>query len=76
MHPELRPELLNIIKTFSLIPKARAESIFQIASSSCNSCIFHNENCMINLIFIIFKSVEIDKFIDFNKLRPAMRMVF
>jgi hypothetical protein len=76
LHPELRLEVMDMIESGKIITKSSAGNIARIASLSCKSCIFHNENCMINITFIIFKSIEIGKFIGFSKLRPGMRMVF
>jgi predicted nucleic acid-binding Zn ribbon protein len=73
---EITREITFVINYLRAISKESSVALANAAKESCKSCIFHVDHCMINVFFIIFKSLELKKFIDFKDLRPSMRMMF
>jgi len=72
----LKPDIQNIIETLKIVPIPLAAKIAQFSKDICRSCMFHNDLCFINIYFIVFKSIEKEKFIGFNDVRPNMRLSF
>jgi len=69
-------EITFVINYLKVISKETSLVMATAAKESCKSCIFHVDHCMINVFFVVFKSIELKKFIDFKDLRPSMRMIF
>ena len=73
---EITTEITFVINYLRSISNESAIALANAAKGSCKSCIFHVDHCMINVFFVIFKSLELKKYIDFKDLRPSMRMMF
>ena len=56
--------------------KEVASKIAPLCKTNCRNCMFHTDNCFINVNFIVFKSVELDKKVEMSSVRPSMRMNF
>jgi hypothetical protein len=74
-HPEIKEFLNAIIESMKTVPSEIAGEITKAAKASCNNCFFHNEYCINNILFVIFKSVEMKKFIGFKDVRPPLRLL-
>jgi hypothetical protein len=74
--PELRPEVENVISAFKPFSKLMAKDIALGAKAVCKGCVFHNDSCLVNFLYIIFKSVELNKNLEFKNLRPNIREDF
>ncbi|MGE5606188.1 MAG: hypothetical protein ACM3YE_10930 [Bacteroidota bacterium] len=72
--PELGKELDRLIDSLSAISPEDAKQITDSVKKSCKECMFHIDDCIINIIYILFKSVEIGEHLEFQKIRPGLRM--
>ena len=74
--PTVRPEIEKIVESLKPISLDIAKSMSEKAKSICKGCIFHDDNCLINILFITFKSIEIQRRVEFKDLRPNVRIAF
>jgi hypothetical protein len=74
--PLVRPEVEKIVDSFRPVSKDIVKSVSEKARNICKGCIFHDDNCLVNIIFITFKSVEMNKMVEFKDLRPNIRIAF
>ncbi|OHD57334.1 MAG: hypothetical protein A2Y33_07570 [Spirochaetes bacterium GWF1_51_8] len=72
------PELLNSYREIvielrnSLSPEDVGE-VAEIIKTECRMCMFHSDDCFMNVFYIVFKSIEKDAFVEPNRLRPTLR---
>lgn len=74
--PTEKESMYKIVAGLKEIPKETAAAIALQAKTICKTCLFHNESCLINLIFIAFKSIELNKEVEFKNMRPNVRIVY
>lgn len=72
--PELGKDLDKLIDSLSAISPEDAKQITDSVKKCCKECMFHIDDCIINIIFILFKSVEIGEHLGFQKIRPGLRV--
>ena len=75
-YPAIRKRVPEFTKSLELISKDLAKEVAEEIKVKCKGCVFHVEDCFMNLIFIIFKSAELKKQVEFKDLRPNYRGVF
>lgn len=73
-YPEIMKDLRSLIDSLSNVPRDNARTISKIARECCRECMFHADDCFINIVFLVFKSVELGTYLEPNKLRPTLRM--
>lgn len=74
--PMFRPEVGKIVEAFKPVSKDTVKSVSEKARTICKGCIFHDDNCLVNIFFVTFKSVELNKQVEFKDLRPNIRIAF
>lgn len=74
--PLMRSEINKVIEALKPVSPEIVSSISLKAKTICKCCVFHNDNCLINMIFIAFKSAEIKRNVEFKDMRPNIRIVF
>lgn len=74
--PAFRPEIGRIVESFQPVSLDVVRGISEKAKSICKGCIFHDDNCLVNIFFITFKSLELKKKVEFKDLRPNVRIAF
>jgi hypothetical protein len=74
--PTIRPEIDKIVDSFRPVSADVVKAISERAKAICKGCIFHDDNCLVNLLFITFKSLELKKKVEFKDLRPNVRIAF
>ena len=76
VQPDIYNNLIAIIDSLKDVQKDAAVQISRLAKDNCRACMFHADTCFMNLVFIIFKSLEIGKYIEINGNRPNLRLSF
>ena len=73
-HPEIIKELqLFYDKLSPVVTNENAKSISDLTKKCCRECMFHMDDCFINVIFLIFEAVRLQTFLEPNKIRPTLR---
>jgi hypothetical protein len=73
-YPELKRDLHLIIDNLSSVAEENATKIANSAKECCRECMFHADDCFINIVFLVFKSIELGSRIEPNKIRPTLRI--
>ncbi len=72
------PDVLKTLKTYidnlSFLPGEAVKPVSDVAKQCCRECMFHMDDCFINIIFIIFKSIETSNYLEPKKIRPTLRI--
>lgn len=72
------PEILKSLDTFinglATITLENAHLVSESVKRCCRECMFHLDDCFINSIYLIFKSIELGEHLKPNKIRPTLRM--
>lgn len=74
-YPELVDELPGFAKNLSKVEPKALSVVLDYLLANCRACMFHNDACFMNLIFLTFKSVEQGRPIAPNAVRPTMRVI-
>lgn len=70
----LRELPLLIAALGDLDPKA-AGAVASYISCQCRACPFHHDACFINVIYLVYKSLEEGRLVGPNAIRPNLRFV-
>lgn len=73
--PELLESLPRIVDELRGVRESAAKEICDHVSTYCRGCMFHNDACFMNVIFLAFKSLEVGRLVDPNRVRPSMRIL-
>jgi hypothetical protein len=72
--PEILKSLDKYIDGLAAITPENAHPVSESAKRCCRECMFHLDDCFINSIYLIFKSIELGEHLKPNKIRPTLRM--
>lgn len=72
-YPEIFKELDSMIQSLTAVSPADAAAISGIAKKGCRECMFHLDDCFVNIIFLIFSSIELEMQLKPNGIRPTLR---
>jgi hypothetical protein len=72
-YPTILTDFPSMVKSLSGIPPENAGMIADSAKKCCLECMFHADDCFINIIFLTFKSLELNITMQPNKIRPTWR---
>lgn len=74
-HPQVLDDLPRIVSRLQGVAAADAAEISSHVWHHCRECLLHLDDCFMNLIFLTFKSLEVGRLVEPNKVRPTMRVV-
>ena len=72
-YPEILKTSNEIISDLNVIPKEEISGLVDLIKKECRLCMFHADDCFMNILFLIFKSIESGKLFEPNRLRPTLR---
>ncbi|OHD53568.1 MAG: hypothetical protein A2014_11590 [Spirochaetes bacterium GWF1_49_6] len=72
-YPDILKNSNEIITDLKVIPKEEVTGLVELIKKECRLCMFHADDCFMNILFLIFKSIESGKLFEPNRLRPTLR---
>jgi hypothetical protein len=72
--PEILKSLDVYIDGLAEITPEDAHPVSESVKRCCRECMFHLDDCFVNSIYLIFKSIELGEHLKPNKIRPSLRM--
>lgn len=72
--PEILKSLDTYIDGLATITPENAHLVSESVKRCCRECMFHLDDCFVNSIYLIFKSIELGEHLKPNKVRPTLRM--
>ena len=73
-HQSTLERYTDIVDSLQDVPVAAAAEINQHIMTYCRECMFHTDACFMNIIYLVFKSIEKRSYIAPKKLRPPLRI--